>query len=58
MFQQEVVLMRKGPIVIFAFSTRLRPLPVDSPIIVEFVQGILGRVSHDEIIVDGAPSAV
>lgn len=58
MFQQEVVLMREGPIVIFALSTRLGPLPVDSPIVVELVQRILGRVSHDEIIVHGAPSTI
>ena len=58
MFQQEVVLMREGPIVTFALSTRLSPLPVDSPIVVELVQCILGCVSHNEIIVDGGPSAV
>ena len=58
MFQQEVILMREGPIVIFALSTRLGPLPVDSPIVIELVQCILGCVSHDEIIVHGAPGAV
>jgi len=57
-FQQEVVLVRESPVVIFALSTRLGPLPVDSPIVVELVQYILGCVSHDEIIVHGAPSAV
>ena len=56
--QQEVVLMREGPIVIFALSTRLGPLPVDSPIVIELVQCILGCVSHNEIIVHSAPSAV
>ena len=58
MFQQEVILMRAGPIVIFALSTRLGPLPVDSPIVIQLVQCILRCVSHDEIIVHGAPSAV
>ena len=56
--QQEVVRMREGPIVIFALSTRLGPLPVDSPIVIELVQCILGCVSHDEIIVHTAPSVV
>ena len=58
MFQQEVILMREGPIVIFALSTRLSPLSVDSPIVIELVQCILGCVSHNEIIVHGGPSAV
>ena len=55
MFQQVVILMRKCPVVIFALSTRLGPLPVDSPIVIELVQCTLRYVS---IIVHGGPSAV